>query len=313
MKVEKKLSIGVDVSKETLDIAVGKDGLFTTIKNNARTIRHLFTSLSVEEIAQVVVESTGGLEQTLLGELSAASIPVALINPARVRYFAKSTGQYAKTDRLDARILAEYGEKVKLRLYRLPSDEENRLSDLGSRRRQLLEMIVSEKNRYQAMPRLQKSIQKHLAWLQEEVLQIESETEGLLAEHQEWQEKREILTSCKGVGNVTAFTLIAELPELGSINRKEIAALVGVAPINHDSGKRRGKRTTYGGRSKVRSVLYMATMSAIRYNPVIATFYNRLIENGKKKMVALVAAMRKLLTILNAMIRDNHRWMPDFA
>ncbi len=308
MKAEKKLFIGVDVSKETLDIAIGKDGHFKTIKNSFKSIRRFTASLSPSEIAQVVVESTGGLEQKLLDELSAASIPVALINPARVRHFAKSTGQYAKTDQLDARILAEYGESVKLRHYRAPSVEERKLSDLASRRRQILEMTVAEKNRYQAMPRLQESVQKHLDWLQQELQKINEEIETLLEDTQEWQEKREIMTSCKGVGNVTAFTLLAELPELGAVDRKKIAALVGVAPINRDSGKRSRKRTTYGGRSKVRSVLYMATMSAIRFNPALAKFYNRLIENGKKKMVAIVAAMRKLLTILNAMIKNKQMW-----
>ena len=308
MTAEKKLTIGVDVSKETLDIAMGKDGLFKTIKNKPENIRHFVASLSPDEIAQIVVEATGGLEQPLIAEASAVDLPIALVNPARVRHFAKSIGQYAKTDRLDAHMLAQYGESVKLRQYRLPDEEENRLSDLSTRRRQLLESIVAEKNRFQAMPRLREKIQRHLSWLQDEVCEIEAEIEAILETSQHLQEKRKILTSCKGIGNVTAFTLLAELPELGSVNRKEIAALVGVAPINHDSGKRSRKRTTFGGRSKVRSVLYMATLSAIRFNPVIATFYNRLVQNGKKKMVALVAAMRKLLTILNAMIKHKQLW-----
>ncbi len=312
MKAEKKKSIGIDVSKDTLDIAIG-DNFFGVIKNDPKAIRRFVASLASEEIKQVVVESTGGLEQTVIAELARASVPVALINPARVRYFAKSSGQYAKTDRLDAHLLVEYGEHFELRHYRLPSEEERKLSDLGSRRRQLMEMIVAEKNRYQAMPRMKKTIQKHLTWLQQEVLEIEAEINTMLENNREWQEKKEILTSCKGVGNVTAFTLLAELPELGTINRKEIAALVGVAPINRDSGKRSRKRTTYGGRSKIRSVLYMATLSAIRSNPHIAKFYNRLVENGKKKMVALVAGMRKLLTILNAMVSKNQPWIPDFA
>jgi transposase len=313
MKAEKKLFIGIDISKETLDIALGKDGQYKTIQNGLKAIRKFVSSLSPEEVALVVVESTGGLEQNLLDELTSAAIPVALVNPSRVRNFARSTGQYAKTDQLDARILAEFGKSVQLRLYRMPSDEERRLSDLATRRSQLLEMIVAEKNRYQAMPRLQEKLQKHLNWLQEELDETNVEIEALLEVSQEWKEKRAILTSCKGVGNVTAFTLLAELPELGEVNRKEIASLVGVAPLNRDSGKRSRKRTTYGGRSKVRSVLYMATMSAIRFNPAIAKFYNRLIENGKKKMVAIVAAMRKLLTILNAMIKNKQVWIAQTA
>ena len=311
MQAAKKLFIGVDVSKATLDIALGKKGPYKTIPNALKAIRKFIASLSPEEVALVVVESTGGFEQKLLDELTATSLPVALVNPSRVRNFARSTGQYAKTDQLDARILAEFGEKVELRLYRAPSAKERRLSDLTTRRSQLLEMIVAEKNRYQAMPRLEDKLKKHLDWLQEELEQTNAEIEELLESSQQWKEKRDILTSCKGVGNVTAFTLLAELPELGAVNRKEIASLVGVAPLNRDSGKRSRKRTTYGGRSKARSVLFMATMSAIRFNPAIKQFYNRLLENGKQKMVAIVAAMRKLLTILNAMLKNKQMWRPQ--
>ena len=313
MQTENKVFIGIDVSKKTLDIAVGQEGAFQTIDNEPKAIRYFVSSLEQENISQVIIESTGGLEIPVIRALANASIPVALINPARVRHFAKATGLYAKTDRLDARILALYGKSVKLRSYSPPNEEEIELSDLGSRRRQLLEIIVAEKNRFQAMPRLQEPIQKHLAWLQEEVQEIEAKIEALLEGSEEWKEKRKILTSCKGVGNVTAFTLLAELPELGTVNHKQIASLVGVAPMNHDSGRKRGRRTTYGGRSKVRSVLYMATLSAIRFNPAIRKFYSRLVENGKKKMVALVAAMRKLLTHLNAMIKNKQLWQANFA
>ena len=313
MQAENEAFIGIDVSKKTLDIAVGQKGKFQTIDNSPIAIRRFVSSLVPQTIAQVVIESTGGLEQPIIRALSGASISVALINPARVRHFAKATGLYAKTDRLDARVLAEYGKSVKLRPYTQPSEEEIELSDLGSRRKQLLEMVVAEKNRYQAMTRLHQSIGEHLAWLETEVKEIEEKIEALLEGSKEWKEKREILTSCKGVGKVTAFTLLAELPELGTVNRKEIASLVGVAPINRDSGRKRGRRTTYGGRSKVRSVLYMAALSAIRFNPAIRKFYNRLVESGKEKMVALVAAMRKLLTILNAMIKNKQLWQADFA
>jgi len=307
MQAEEKMFIGIDVSKKTLDIAMGQDGEFYTIDNTSQAIRRFVSSLSGDRIAQVVVESTGGLELPVIRRLSSASISVALINPAWVRHFAKATGLYAKTDRWDAQVLAEYGKRVKLRSYISPSDEDIELSNLASRRKQLLEMIIAEKNRYQAMPNLQESIEEHLAWLERAV----NEIEALLEASVDWKKKREILTSCKGVGNVTAFTLLAELPELGTVNRKEIASLVGVAPINRDSGRKQGKRTTYAGRSKVRSILYMATLTAVRFNPVISKFYNRLVENGKEKKVALVAAMRKLLTILNAMIRDNRQFAVD--
>lgn len=221
MQAETREFVGIDVSKKTLDIAVGQSGDFHTIDNSPKAIRHFVSSLSQKDIAQVVVESTGGLELPVVRALSDASISVALINPARVRHFAKATGLYAKTDRLDAHILAEYGKSVKLRSYSPPTEKELELSGLGSRRRQLLEMVVAEKNRYQAMPRLQDTIQKHLSWLQEEVREIEAKIETLLEGSQEWKAKRKILTSCKGVGDVTAFTLLAELPELGTVNRKK--------------------------------------------------------------------------------------------
>ena len=310
MQAEKKF-VGVDVSKKTLDIAFGQDGEYQRIENSAKAIREFVSSLSPDAIAQVVIESTGGLERPIIKALTEASIPVALINPSRVRYFAKASGLYAKTDELDARILAAYGKSIKLRSYTAPSEEKTKLSDLGSRRRQLLEMVVAEKNRYQSMPRLQDEISEHLDWLENKVREIESQIETLLESSEELKEKREILVSCKGVGEVTAFTLLAELPELGTVDRKEIASLVGVAPMNHDSGEKKGKRTTYGGRSKVRTALYMATLSATRFNPAIRKFYNRLVENGKKKMVALVAAMRKLLTILNAMIKNKQLWQAN--
>ena len=312
MKTGDKVFIGIDVSKQTLDIAMGQNGALYTIGNNSKAIQRFVSSLSHETIGQVIIESTGGLELPITRALSAASISVALINPARVRHFAKANGLYAKTDYLDARVLAEYGKRVKLRSYISPSDGEIELSNLVSRRKQLLEMVIAEKNRYQALPDLQESIEAHLSWLDQAVKEIESKIEDLLEASVEWKKKREILSSCKGVGKVTAFTLLAELPELGNVNRKEIASLVGVAPINRDSGKKRGKRTTYGGRSKIRSVLYMATLTAVRFNPAISRFYNRLVENGKEKKVALVAAMRKLLTILNAMIRDNRQFAVDF-
>jgi transposase len=310
MQAEKKF-VGVDVSKKTLDIAFGQEGKYQRIENSAKAIREFVSSLSPDAIAQVVIESTGGLERPIIKALTEASIPVALINPSRVRYFAKASGLYAKTDELDARILAAYGKSIKLRSYTAPSEEKTKLSDLGSRRRQLLEIVVAEKNRYQSMPRLQDEISEHLDWLENKVREIESQIETLLESSEELKEKREILVSCKGVGEVTAFTLLAELPELGTVDRKEIASLVGVAPMNHDSGEKKGKRTTYGGRSKVRTALYMATLSATRFNPAIRKFYNRLVENGKKKMVALVAAMRKLLTILNAMIKNKQLWQAN--
>lgn len=311
-EVAPALYVGIDVSKSTLDVAVGEQGEFWSVNNDPAGISTLVERLRPLTVARVIVEATGGLELPVVAELYAAKLPVALTNPARVREFAKSVGQLAKTDKLDARLLARFGEAVKPALHHLPTAEEQHLSDLLLRRHQLIEMRTAEHNRLgTARAALRPYIEKHLAWLAEAITDLDTELGEFMRQTPLWHSKDEILRSVPGVGRITTYTVLADLPELGTLNRKQIAALVGVAPFNHDSGRRRGKRRTKGGRTTVRNVLYMATLTAIRVNPVIKTFYERLVKAGKEKKVALTACMRKLITILNAMLRQSKTWQVE--
>ena len=303
------VSVGIDVSKNTLDVAVGEQGDFWSVPNDPAGIRTLLERLRPLTVARVIVEATGGLELPVVAELYAAPLPVALTNPARVREFAKSIGQLAKTDKMDARLLARFGQAVQPPLYRLATPEEQHLSDLLLRRHQLIEMRTAEHNRLgTARAPVRPHIEKHLDWLAQAMADLDTEIGDFMRQTPLWQRQDELLRSVPGVGRITAYTLLADLPELGTLNRKQIAALVGVAPLNHDSGRRRGKRRTHGGRTTVRNVLYMATLTATRVNPVIQAFYQRLLKAGKEKKVALTACMRKLLTILNAMLKHSHVW-----
>ncbi len=306
------LVIGIDVSKKYLDIAFGpQDKTPEHLEYTEQGVADLVTRLRQTQPAMIVLESTGGLEKPLMIALLQAGLPVARIQPQRIRYFAKSLGLLAKTDQLDARVLAHYGEAAHPKPTPLPTERQQWFAGLVARRTQLIEMRVSEQNRLPTTPKpLQSSIQEHLDYLQAEIARIEKEIDDFIDQTPEMQEKRDIIKSVPGVGNVTASVLLARLPELGHLNRKQIAALVGLAPFNKDSGGRKGKRAIYGGRADVRSVLYMAALSATRFNPVIKSFYQRLVEAGKHHKVALVAAMRKLLTILNAMLRNKQPWTP---
>ena len=301
--------VGIDVSKERLDIGVGADGEFWQAANDEVGIRETLRRLSGLEPALVVVESTGGLELPLVSELCAGRIPVALVNPGRVREFAKALGLLAKTDKLDAHLLARFGEAAKLSPTLLPDEAVQKLSALMGRRRQLLEMLVAEKNHLLSTRlSLRPGVQAHIAWLQQEIDQLTEQIQKDLQDTPGFRDKDRILRSAKGVGPITSSILLSDLPELGQLDRKKIAALVGVAPFNDDSGRRRGTRRIKGGRTSVRQALYMATIVAARFNPVIRTFYQHLLASGKRKKVALVACMHKLLTILNAMIRDMTPW-----
>lgn len=297
--------VGIDVSKARLDIFVSGDNEIWATSNDEEGFQFILERLHPITPALIVVESTGGLEISLLVALYTAGLPVALVNPGRVREFAKSTGLLAKTDKLDARLLARFAEAVKPALTQLPSEAEQLLSDLMGRRCQLIEMLTAEKNRLgtvrkPARPR----IEKHIAWLEDELVGINQEINQFIQQSPSFKQKDNILRSTPGVGSVTAAILISDLPELGKLDRKEIASLVGVAPFNNDSGRHRGKRRIKGGRESVRRVLYMAALTAARCNPIIKSFYERLLKMGKEKKVALIACMRKLLTILNAMVRD---------
>ena len=262
----------------------------------------------------IVMEATGGYETAAASTLGVAGLPLAIVNPRQARDFAKSLGRLAKTDKIDASVLAHFGEATRPEPRNLPDEQTVLLQALLVRRRQLINMLIAEKNRYGMTHETQQMrVQEHIEWLEAELKDLDEALHEQLQQSPIWQEKERLLRSVPGVGPVTVMTLLAELPELGQINRKKIAALVGVAPFNCDSGKMHGKRAIWGGRAAVRNALYMATLSATRHNDVIRAHYHHLLEEGKPKKVALVACMRKLLTILNALIRTMSIWQPDFA
>jgi transposase len=288
-----------------LDVAVGQAGAFWSAGNDGTGIGRTVERLHELQPALIVIESTGGLEVPLMMELAAVELPFALVHPGRVRDFARSMGLLAKTDKLDAHLLAQFGAAIRPPVTQLPSPEVQELNGLMVRRRQVLDLIVTEQN-HLASTRLslRARIEEHLDWLQTEQRDLDRRIEELIGSIPVFKEKEAVLRSAKGVGPVLSAKLLSGLPELGQLNRKQIAALVGVAPFNDDSGYRRGKRRIKGGRADIRQVLYMATVAAVRFNPAIRHFYQHLLSQGKLKMVAIVACMRKFLTILNAMIRD---------
>lgn len=306
--------VGIDVSKATLDVALRPSDKTWQVSNDDAGISELVTRLKEHKIQLIVVEATGGWELAVVSALVEAGLPVAVVNPRQVRDFAKSLGRLAKTDRLDAQILAHFAEAVHPEPRPLPDAQTRALQALLVRRRQLTEMLVAEKNRRSLIhPDFLSDLQEHITFLEERLDQLTQQLRSLLADSPCWREKDELLQSVPGVGYVTSATLLAELPELGQLNRKKIAALAGVAPFHRDSGVYRGKRTIWGGRASVRSTLYMATLSATRHNPIIKEFYERLIQAGKPAKVALTACMRKLLTILNAMMQSGKAWQANLA
>jgi len=301
--------VGIDVSKVALDIAVWESDTCWHFPNDGLGIRALIGHLKRLSPRVVVIEASGGYEALAVAELAAAGLPVAVTNPKRVRDFARSTGQLAKTDKLDARVLAHFGYAVRPEVRPLRSDEETWLKALVTRRRQVIRMLTAEKNRKAiSHSGVQDQIQQHIEGLDGELQSIEETIEQCIRQSPIWSHKQALLRTVPGMGPVTSATFVAELPELGVLNRQEIASLVGVAPVNHDSGKLRGKRRVCAGRGPVRRTLFMATLVAVRYNPVIRAHYESLLQRGKEKKVALTACMRKLLVILNAMIRDDQPW-----
>lgn len=306
--------IGKDISKAQLDVAKAGRKKTWAYNNNRQGIGELVKLMKRIKPALIVVEASGGLEQAVVRALYLAKMPIAIVNPTRIRNFARATGQLAKTDQIDARVISQFAQAVRPQVRPLRSVEEEHLDALVTRRRQIVDALTAEKNRRSTThPALQARLEKHITWLEKERNSLDKAIEDFIQEKAEWKEKAAILRSVSGVGPVTISTLLAELPELGTRNRKQIAALVGVAPINKDSGPKKGKRRVFGGRASVRRTLYMATLVATRSNPVIRAFYQRLLESGKEKKVALTACMRKLLTILNAMIRSMRTWQPDLA
>ena len=306
MATSSETYVGIDVSKDRLDVAVLGEQKEKQVDNNQAGIAQLVQQMQEICPELIVVEATGGYQRAVVEALFWAGLAVAVVNPARVRQFARACGLLAKKDKLDAQVLAEFGQRVQPRRYAGKSEAEKQLSALLVRRKQVEEMLKAEQNRLRTVsPSLRGSVERIIATLKEEKKRLDEQIRALMNEQQAWQEQTEILTSAPGVGPVTTATLLAELPELGKMDRKKIAALVGVAPMNYDSGKKRGYRKTKGGRTDVRSVLYMSTLVATRYNPVIRTQYQHLLKRGKEKKVALTACMRKFLTILNAMMRDQ--------
>jgi transposase len=304
--------IGIDVSKDHLDVHVFPSEDSFAVARDSEGLATLIERLRPLAVDLAVLEATGGFEQIVAAALVAGRIPLAVVNPRQIRDFARATGKLAKTDALDAKAIANFAAKVQPEPRPVPDEQARALGELVTRRRQVIDMMTAERNRRRQLTsrRLLKSVERLLAALQKELTELEREVGDGIRGTPAWRERDELLRSVPGIGNVVARTLIADLPELGRLDRKQIAALVGVAPLNRDSGKMRGKRITWGGRAKVRSVLYMAALVASRHNPVLSAFYQRLIAAGKARKLALTAVMRKLLTILNAMARDNKRWQP---
>jgi len=303
-----KTWVGIDVSQASLDVYLLPPGTALQVSNTEAGVQELIAQLKSTPPHLVVAESTGGLERTLVSGLHQAAIPVAVANPRKVKGFATALGK-AKTDKLDAEVIARFAQSVNLQPQPMIAASAQQLSDLMHRRQQLVEIQVAEQNRLSRAAKIvQADIEEHLKQLEQRIEALNQQIQTLGQQQADWQRKDEILQSVKGVGAVTAALCLVELPELGKLTEKQIARLVGVAPINHDSGKHKGKRMIAGGRTRVRCGLYMATLVATRHNPVIRDFYQRLLAKGKLKLVALVACMRKLLVILNAMIRDNKLW-----
>jgi transposase len=306
--------IGIDVGKAKLDVGVNDEKRVRQWSNDETGRAELSEWVFKQDASLVVVEASGGYEAALVSELVGRGQAVALVNPTRVRAFARAEGVLAKTDKIDARVIARFGATMKPQARARREKNQVELNELVTRRRQLVEMLTAEKNRLQtASPAMQVHLTRHLDWLQGELADLEQQISQAIEANPVWAETAKRVDSAPGIGPITAATLVADLPELGQLNRQKIAALVGVAPFNHDSGKHRGKRRIFGGRTSVRSVLYMATLSAIKHNSVIKEFYNRLLDQGKLKKVALTACMRKLLVILNTMVKTGQDWNPAIA
>ena len=305
---KEKTYVGVDVSKAYLDIAIAASEKNWRINNNPAGIKRVVEMLKGVTPVLVVFEATGGLELTLWSALTEAEIEAAPVNPRQIRDFAKAKGRLAKTDTIDAQIIAQYGQAFRPKPQPFPDTQE--LKEVMARRSQLIEMITAEKNRLKAArrTRIQEDIKINIEWLKSRLDGVDKDLEQTIKANPQWREKFDLLESTTGVGKTTAAALVSEFPELGMLNRHQVAALAGVAPLNRDSGMMRGKRTVWGGRARVRSALYMATLVATRYNPAIRAFYQRLCAGGKPKKVALTACMRKLLTILNSLLKHNTPW-----
>jgi transposase len=302
--------VGIDVSKHRLDVAVRPSGETFFVERNARGLELLVTRVRELSPHIIALEATGGFETVVAAALAGAGLPIVVVNPAQIRAFARAIGRHAKTDPIDAGVIAHFAEATRPQVRPLPDEATRVLADLITRRRQIIEMIGAERQREQriTVPRLKKSIARLLKALEKELASLDADINDAVRGSPAWREKEDLLASVPGVGPVIARTLIAELPEIGQLGRKEIAALAGLAPFTRQSGQWRGKSFIAGGRAPVRSVLFMGALVAKQHNPVLKAFFDRLVAAGKPKMVALIAVARKLLTILNAIIRDNRPW-----
>jgi transposase len=308
--------IGIDISKARLDGHCRHDGAPFREANDEAGIAAVVARLKAVAPTLVVVEATGGLEAPLAAALAAAELPVAVVNPRQVRDFARATGKLAKTDAIDAAVLAHFAEAIRPQARAVPDEQARRLDAILTRRRQLVEMRAAERNRLTATagpPAVRQDLTAHIKYLDRRVAEMDQELEQAIQASDVWRARDDLLKGVPGIGDVVARTLLATLPELGTLTGRRIAALAGLAPVARDSGTLKGRRSIAGGRGAVRSALYMAALSAVRYNPVLKAFYDRLKAAGKPTKVALTAAMRKLLTILNAMVRSGRAWDPQFA
>lgn len=301
--------VGIDVSKDSLEVALRPSNTVQSFTNDDEGIAQLIESLRPQQPALIVLEATGKYERPVARALAVEGLLFNIINPRQGRAFARATGVLAKTDRIDALLLARFAEVLQPEARSLKDEQTEALSDLVIRRRQIVEMITAEKNRLAlATKRVRRDIQGHIRWMEKRLEDINDDIDELIRQSPLWHEKDKLLQSVTGVGPVLASTILASLPELGALNRKQIAALVGVAPFNRESGRYKGKQKIQGGRASVRNVLYMGTVAGIRANPVLRTFYERLVEKGKPKKLALTACMRKLLVILNTMVKNRTCW-----
>ena len=314
MASEAPVFVGIDVSKAWVDVAVRPTGEAWRVNQDQEGGEALVLRLQAMSPQCIVMEATGGYEAPIVAALGAAGLPVAVVNPRQVRDFARSQGKLAKTDRLDAAVIAHFGQASGVTGQALRSPEARALEGLVARRRQIIQMRTAEQQRRQrALPVVREGIEEVIALLNRQVKEIDDELGRRLRESPLWREREDLLRSVPGIGPATVFSLLAELPELGSLDRREAAAVVGVAPLNRDSGKHRGSRRCWGGRGRVRAALYMAALVGVRYNPTLKEFYEQLLRAGKPKKVALTACMRKLLTILNAMLKHHTAWNPQTA
>jgi transposase len=301
--------VGIDVSKRTLDVHIRPQGMSFQVSNDESGITELLKQLEGFSIGLIVLEATGGFQTLAARLLLQSGLPTVVVNPRQVRDFAKATGRLAKTDKIDAQVLAHFADVIRPDVRQMKTEEGQVLQELVTRRRQLVEMMTAEKSRRRTVSdSMAREIDLHLDWLKQRLKELNAEIDQQIEQQAQWQRTRAILTSVPGLGPVTAGVLMAELPELGALESKRLSSLCGIAPFNRDSGQMRGKRMIGGGRASVRTALYMATLVATRYNPVIRDFYQRLLNRGKAKKVALIACAHKLLIILNAMVKRDRLW-----